>query len=288
MLPSAQSKNIEITADLEAALTPCAGDPQRLLQVFRNLLANALKFTSDGGWIKVAASIEDGWLAVTVEDNGQGIAAEFLPHVFERFRQADGSTTRSQGGLGLGLAIVRRLVDLHGGSVSAFSEGLGKGACFEVRLPAAPEQRAAGEALTRRPETSAAGPERTLIRGTRILLVEDDHDGRDMVEQLLRHHGGEVHAVDSAERALQFLQHESVDVMISDIGMPQVDGYELLARARAAGKHIAAIALTAFARPEDRIKALEVGYAMHLSKPVEPPELIDAVATLARHRARSR
>jgi signal transduction histidine kinase len=286
LLPSAQARNIEMAADLDAAVTPIAGDPQRLLQVFRTLLANALKFTADGGWVKVATSVDDGCLVVTVNDNGAGIAADFLPHVFERFRQADGSTTRSQGGLGLGLAIVRHLVELNGGSVSAFSEGLGRGARFEVRLPAAPEQRPVDEAFPESPRTSAAGSERTTIRGTRILLVEDDHDGREMVERLLRHHGGEVQAVDSAGRALQLLQDGRFDILISDIGMPQVDGYELLRRIRAAGNEIAAVALTAFARPEDKIKALEAGYAAHLSKPVEPPALIDAVATLARHRER--
>ena len=280
LLPTAQAKNINIEVELDTTLSPISGDPQRLLQVFRNLLANALKFTPNGGRVGVAATVQVGALIVTVQDNGVGISAEFLPHVFERFRQADGSTTRSQGGLGLGLAIVRRLVELHGGSVLAVSEGLGKGARFEVRLPAQDGAADADQQVSEVPASSPPQPA-TAIRGMKILLVEDDQDGREMVEQLLRDHGGEVRAVESAENALTVLRRERFDLLISDIGMPRVDGYELLRRLRAEGNQIAAVALTAFARPEDKNKSLEVGYSAHISKPVEPPDLLNAVTKLA-------
>lgn len=282
LLPETQAKNIDMLVDLGAAVVPICGDPQRLLQVFRNLLTNAVKFTPEGGWVRVVASSETDGLVVTVEDNGIGITADFLPHVFERFRQADGSTTRAKGGLGLGLAIVRRLVELHGGHVSAHSQGVGTGARFEVHLPLAErEDSGAGEVVAASLPASAAAAAQTKIRGIKVLLVEDDRDGRETVEQLLRHHGGEVRAVESAEHAIQLLREERFDVLISDIGMPEVDGYELLARVRAEGNRIAALALTAFARPEDKVKALNVGYAAHVSKPVEPRELIDAVANMA-------
>ncbi|KQU75662.1 hypothetical protein ASE08_24925 [Rhizobacter sp. Root16D2] len=276
LLPSAQTKGIELVTVLDPALTPITGDPQRLLQVFRNLIVNALKFTPGGGVVRVEAAVEGEALVVRVVDNGVGISADFLPHVFERFRQADGSTTRSQGGLGLGLAIVSRLVELHGGSIAAQSDGIGKGATFTVRLPpieaAQPVHEAANDAVHGHPGG------RGRILNIRILLVEDDPDGREMVNQLLRDEGGEVVAVDSAARALSALRDGVFDLIVSDIGMPDIDGYEFMKRIRDAGNPIPAIALTAFARPEDKARALEVGYSAHISKPVEPPALIAAVA----------
>ena len=283
LLPVAQAKNIEIRAELGAAMTPISGDSQRLLQIFRNLLMNAIKFTPDGGSVRVDAALEDAQLMLTVQDSGVGIAADFLPHVFERFRQADGSTTRSQGGLGLGLAIVRRLVELHGGSVSASSDGLGQGARFELRLPLARDDPPA-PALASVPAAVTAGvAEAKSLVDLKILLVEDDRDGREMVEQLLRDNGAQVKAVDSAAQAMLALHDGRFDVMISDIGMPHVDGFQLLDRIRADGNAISAVALTAFARPEDKARALDVGYAAHVSKPVEPQALIRTVTELARH-----
>jgi len=283
-MPAAQAKNILILARLDAAMLPVNGDPQRLLQVFRNLLANAIKFTPEGGTVEIHAAVNRAELAVTIEDSGVGISPEFLPHVFERFRQADGSTTRSQGGLGLGLAIVSRLVELHGGTVTASSAGLGQGACFEVRLPLVADAPpgdptpAIHDVSSRVP---AEGPK--PLSGIRILLVEDDADGREMLLQLLRDNGASVIAVGSAGEALAALgEGGRADVMVSDIAMPHVDGYELLARARDAGSSVPAIALTAFARPEDKARALRVGYAAHLSKPVEPDVLIGAVISLTR------
>ncbi|SHN31505.1 ATP-binding protein [Rhizobacter sp. OV335] len=276
LLPSAQSKGIELVTVLDPALAPITGDPQRLLQVFRNLIVNALKFTPDGGVVRVEAAEEGETLVVQVVDNGVGISADFLPHVFERFRQADGSTTRSQGGLGLGLAIVSRLVELHGGSIAALSDGIGEGATFTVRLPPIDTAQPTREAANDAEHDPPAVPKRIL--NLRILLVEDDPDGREMVRQLLLDEGGEVVAVDSAARALLALRDALFDLIVSDIGMPEIDGYEFMKRIRDTGNPIPAIALTAFARPEDKARALEVGYSAHISKPVEPPALIAAVA----------
>jgi len=283
-MPAAQAKNIRIVAHLEPAMLPVSGDSQRLLQVFRNLLVNAIKFTPDDGTVEIRADVHHAELSVTITDSGIGIAPEFLPHVFERFRQADGSTTRSQGGLGLGLAIVKRLVELHGGTVTASSAGLGRGACFEVRLPLAADTAPADTF----PATGGSPPHAAVaapkpLSGIGILLVEDDADGREMLRQLLQANGANVVAAGSASEALVALRDGCpCDVLVSDIAMPLVDGYELLARARDAGSSIPAIALTAFARPEDKARALRAGYAAHLSKPVEPDVLIDAVISLTR------
>jgi len=282
-LPAAQAKNIRIFTDVHAAMLPIRGDTQRLLQVFRNLLTNALKFTSQGGTIQISAQVNRDAMTVTVKDDGVGIAPEFLPHVFERFRQADGSTTRSQGGLGLGLAIVHRLVELHGGTVAAASPGLGQGASFEVRLPLVADMPD-GAPAPMLPDSSPtpAARDKPLV-GLRILLVEDDPDGRAMFEQLLGDNGAAVIGAASAIEALQVLRDDDrIQLLISDIAMPHVDGYEFLRRARAAGNDVPAIALTAFARPEDKAKALEVGFALHISKPVDPAALVGAVLSLAR------
>jgi len=281
--PVAQAKGIALVARLGAALLPIPGDSNRLQQIVRNLLTNAVKFTPDGGTVQVTATADGDDIVLSFADDGIGIAPDFLPHVFERFRQADGSMTRSQGGLGLGLAIVRRLVELHGGSVAASSEGLGHGATFTVRLPVSregfgnegvPEPGSAAEAA---PRDAGVPP----IRDVRVLLVEDDQDGRGMVEQLLTDGGAQVRAVDSAFGALTALAEDRFDIVVSDIGMPDIDGYELLKRVRASGNPIPAIALTAFARLEDATRALDVGYSAHISKPVEPPALIAAIATVA-------
>jgi signal transduction histidine kinase len=286
VLPSIQAKNIVIERSLSAAMVPIMADPQRLQQVLWNLLTNAVKFTGEGGRITVEAAIDDDRIVLDITDSGVGIAPNFLPQVFERFRQADGSTTRSHGGLGLGLAIVKKLVELHGGSVSASSAGLGAGSTFTVRLPIMQDQPLAGTADP--VETGEAhappGGGTSSIQDVKVLLVEDDPDGREMVSHLLTEHGGQVSAVGSAEAALEALAEGTFDVVVSDIAMPDVDGYELLERIRAGGNLIPAIALTAFARPEDRDKALGAGYAAHLSKPVEPPALIAALAQISRRR----
>ncbi len=282
LLPAAQAKNIELVTVLDPAMTPITGDPQRLAQIFRNLLVNAIKFSPDGATVRVETEVDGGGIAVRVIDSGVGIEADFLPHVFDRFRQADGSTTRTQGGLGLGLAIVRSLVELHHGTVSASSAGSGQGATFTVRLPLAVDD-ARVDATPARDRTDE-GPPSTSRRslGLRVLLVEDDVDGRGMVEQLLRDDGAEVLAVESAAQALSAVRTNRFDAIVSDIGMPDMDGYELLRTLRARGDSIPAVALTAFARPEDKVKAIEAGYASHVAKPVPPEALAAAVAAAIR------
>jgi len=278
--PAAQAKGIAIRTDLASAMTPIVADAQRFLQVFRNLVTNAIKFTPDGGTVHVLAQADGDGMAFSVADDGIGIASDFLPHVFERFRQADSSTTRSQAGLGLGLAIVKRLVELHGGTVEAHSAGSGRGARFTVRLPAALP------AAPPRPQADAPAAggraEEGVLHDVKVLLVEDDADGREVVDQLLRDNGAQVVPVDSAVRAIDALRRGLFDIVLSDIGMPDVDGIELLRRIRHSGNLIPAVALTAFARPEDAQRVLDCGYATHLSKPVEPPALIAAIAEVVR------
>ena len=219
-------------------------------------------------------------MTFTVSDDGIGIAAEFLPHVFERFRQADSSTTRSQAGLGLGLAIVKRLVELHGGTVQARSSGSGNGASFIVSLPMA--RTAAPQALVVDPADGAPRTADHALQDIKVLLVEDDADGREVVDQLLRDSGASVVPVDSAAAALEALRGGLFDVVLSDIGMPDVGGIELLKRIRHSGNLIPAVALTAFARPKDMQRVIESGFAAHLSKPVEPPALPAAIAEVVR------
>lgn len=284
VLPLIQAKHIKIERSLSAAMLPIMADPQRLSQVLWNLLTNAVKFTEEGGRIAIDASADGDEMVLRVTDSGVGIAPSFLPQVFERFRQADGSTTRSHGGLGLGLAIVKRLTELHGGTVTAISAGLGAGATFTVRLPIAEDRQFDPGAVPQAGYGAPGGEAKATpsIQDVRVLLVEDDPDGRDMVEHVLSENGGHVRAVDSAAAALKALAESTFDVVVSDIGMPEVDGYELLHLIRARGNLVPAIALTAFARTEDRDKALGAGYAAHLSKPVEPPALIAAVAGIGR------
>ncbi len=281
-LPGSDAKHIRIEQQVDAALPCIEGDPQRLQQVLWNLLTNAIKFTPDGGTIRMGACVAGDQLALSVTDSGAGIAADFLPHVFDRFRQADGSTTRAHGGLGLGLAIVRKLVEMHGGTVEASSAGLGAGATFTVRLPLSarstesPATPRDGDA-SREPAT-VADPR---IEGLRVLVVDDDQDGRDMLAQVLTEAGGDVQSVPSAAAALEAVEEERFDVMVSDIGMPDMDGYELMARLRREGHRLPALALTAFVRTQDRERALAAGYQMHLGKPVDAVALLSAIREVA-------
>jgi CheY-like chemotaxis protein/anti-sigma regulatory factor (Ser/Thr protein kinase) len=254
------------------------GDAARLQQVISNLLSNAVKFTPEGGQVLVLLQRNDSRAKVIVTDTGRGIRPEFLPHVFERFRQADGSTTRQHGGLGLGLAIVNHLVELHGGHVSATSEGEGRGATFTVELPlTAPVVSAPAHA-----DPSTRSAEAVQLDGLNVLLVEDDRDAAEVVRTILERAGATVNFVPNAMQALERLRDTRFDVLVSDIGMPEMDGYGLIRRLRetetAANQYTPAIALTAFANKDDREEAIKAGYQMHLAKPVSPADLTRAVA----------
>ncbi|HYG83018.1 MAG TPA: PAS domain S-box protein, partial [Pyrinomonadaceae bacterium] len=289
--PSAKAKGIR----LASAFDPVAvvrGDPNRLRQVVWNLLSNAVKFTPAGGEVCVSVERLPACARIEVSDTGQGIAPEFLPYVFDRFRQADGSTTRSQGGLGLGLSIVRHLVELHGGTVRAESAGEGQGATFTVELPLPTEvERAAGAAgvmegqVEAVPPTSGGDGPLPPLMGLRAMLVDDNEDTLEMLSMFLRRAGAEVTAISSADAALGELGRVRPDVIVADIGMPQTDGYELIRNVRrlgaAQGGRTPAVALTAYAGEADRARALRAGYQSHLAKPVEPEALIEAIVEVA-------
>ena len=256
-----------------------SGDPERLQQVVWNLLSNAIKFTPEEGRVEVRLVHPSPHARILVKDTGKGIPPEFLPFVFDRFRQADSSTGRRFGGLGLGLAIVRHLVELHGGTVSAESSGEGKGATFLVELPEIAHQTAAKD----RPRLPAPAPTSLPeLNGLRVLIVDDDRDARRLFAEMLQHYGASVTTLASASGVLTALHKSSWDFLVSDIGMPDIDGYELINRVRGtdSSRHLPAIALSAYAREEDRNKALATGYQLHLSKPVEPAQLAAAIAGL--------
>ena len=282
--PAADAKGIRLERDF-APTGHVAGDANRLQQVVWNLLTNALKFTPRSGTVRAAIWAHAGQVDINITDNGLGIRPEFLPYVFERFRQADASTTRRHGGLGLGLSIVKHLVEQHGGTVSAASDGEGMGSSFTVRLPLA-----SGEIRAQRmhsPPRSHSVPLPDLglrdLGGLKVLLVDDEADARDLIGRILRDCQCEVHAAANAAEAMALARAGRYDLLVSDIGMPDVDGFELLSRIRALGParggSVPAIALTAFARSEDRLHALESGFLDHVPKPIEPSEL---VATIAR------
>jgi PAS domain S-box-containing protein len=285
--PAAEMKGIRLQKVLDPLAGPVSGDPNRLQQIVWNLLSNAIKFTPKGGKIEVLLERINSHVEITVSDTGQGISPDFLPHVFDRFRQADSSTTRHQGGLGLGLAIVKQLVELHGGHIYAKSPGEGHGATFSVVLPLAVARRASDE---RQHPTQTAGMmpvdfERISLKGTTILVVEDEADARDLIQRLLAEREARVLVAESADRGLELLTAEKPDLILSDIGMPDKDGYQFIRAVRALpeqqGGKTPAVALTAFARSEDRTRAMMAGYQMHLSKPVEAQELIATVASIA-------
>ncbi len=284
---SAQPKNITLEAHLDASARPVIGDPSRLQQIIWNLLTNAIKFTPVDGRVEIRLENAGDQVEICVTDSGLGIAPEFLPHVFDRFRQADSSITRKHGGLGLGLAIVKNLVEIHGGSVQAESGGDGRGSTFRLRLPAAADDtsRASMSELASSPlaDPVPASPGRwdALIRA-RILLVENDPDSLALLTQVLKNVGATVHGAGSGAEALDELAKRTFDLLISDIGMPEMDGYALIERLRhwPAVKNgaIPAIALTAFARAEDRERGLASGYNVFLSKPIDPTELLNVVS----------
>jgi signal transduction histidine kinase/CheY-like chemotaxis protein len=287
--PAAEARDIRLLSVLDGDTGLVHGDPNRLQQVVWNLLSNAIKFTPKGGRVQISLARVNSHVEIVVADNGQGIEPELLPFVFDRFRQGDSSTTRQQGGLGLGLAIARQLVELHGGTVRAESAGRDRGAVFTVVLPLMPLKVESPGERREHPLTSrdAAGSDRLpALDGLEVLVVDDDHDTRDLLQRVLALGGASVRLAGSAAEALHAHGGKPAEILISDIGMPSMDGYELIRRVReldrARSLLTPAIALTAFARTEDRTRALLAGYQMHIAKPVDPAELLAAVATLAR------
>lgn len=302
MRPAAQAKNIRLQVLLDPQAGPVSGDPDRLQQVVWNLLSNALKFTPKGGRVQVRLERINSHVEITVTDTGQGISAEFLPHVFDRFRQADSSHTRAVGGLGLGLTIVRQLVELHGGTVQATSAGEGQGTTFTVCLPitAVHSAQTAQDTDQRTADKERVHPRAggrvafdcpPSLVGLNVLVVDDEADSRELIIAVLTQCNATVTAVNSASEALTALISMQPDVLISDLGMPDEDGYSLIKKVRAlppqSGGRIPAVALTAYARAEDRIKVLASGFQMHAPKPVEPAELAAIVASLAQRRESS-
>jgi signal transduction histidine kinase len=282
--PAAEAKGIALTSDLDADAALLAGDAERLQQVVWNLCNNAIKFTPKGGAVAVCLRRIGGDVELEVSDTGQGIKPDFLPHVFERFRQAEGSTTRRYGGLGLGLALVRHLVEAHGGSVSAESAGFGQGATFVVRLPvqAAPAKDLESARPTPEPSAGVTPGFNVDLAGVSVLVVEDESDTRDLVATVLQGSGASVTTASNGTDALKRMASGVPMVLLSDIAMPDSDGYALIRRVRTelgtAGVALPAIALTAFAREEDRRLALSAGFDYHVPKPVEPAELLRIVA----------
>jgi PAS domain S-box-containing protein len=286
--PAAEAKEIRLQTLLDPQAGPVSGDPNRLQQVVWNLVSNAIKFTPKKGRVQVRLERVNSHIEITVADTGMGIAPEFLPHVFDRFRQADQATTRTHGGLGLGLAIVRQLVELHGGTVSAHSDGIGQGATFTIYLPLLPVRQESASDLPRvhpaaRSETALACPPE--LEGLRVLIVDDEADTRDLLLAVLTSCGAEVTPTASTAEALERIGREQFDVLVTDIGMPGEDGYSLIEKVRMLpaerGGTLPAAALTAYARMEDRVRALRSGFQIHVPKPVDPTELITVVANLA-------
>ena len=286
--PAADAKAIRIEKLLDPGAGPISGDPGRLQQVMWNLLSNAIKFTPKQGKIQILLERVNSHIQISVADTGIGIKREFLAHVFERFRQADASTTRKYGGLGLGLSIVKHLVELHGGIVRAESRGEGQGTTFAVHLPVVAVHRHADSTPRLHPRSPAPASlvfEAMDLSGLKVLVVDDEPDARKLIQRVLEDCSAAVFTAGSAAEALLIFDAEAPDVLVTDIGMPDVNGFELLRRVRAReqtrGRRIPAIALTAIARSEERTRALQAGFLVHVAKPVDPSELVATVASIA-------
>jgi PAS domain S-box-containing protein len=283
--PSAEAKEIHLDVKLDPIESKVLGDPDRLQQVVWNLASNAVKFTPKGGRIEVHLARAENQVQLSVRDNGKGISPDFLPYVFDRFRQADSTSTRKYGGLGLGLAIVRHLVELHGGTVNAESQGPDQGATFTVRLPLMEERVEPARGPGREPAADAAGTAPVRLDGVKVMVVDDELDMRDFLSVSLRQYGADVTALASVGEAVAALEREKPDVLVSDIGMPGEDGYALIRKVRALGPdrggQVPAAALTGFAAGDDTTRVLSAGYQVHLPKPVEPSQLAQVVGTLA-------
>jgi signal transduction histidine kinase/ActR/RegA family two-component response regulator len=291
--PAIDNKEIHLVSSLDPQAGPISGDPSRLQQVVWNLLSNAVKFTPRGGRIEVRLDRADSQAEISVTDTGQGISPEFLPHVFERFRQADSTSTRKHSGLGLGLSIVRHLIEMHGGKVEAHSDGEGQGATFRVMLPlmALRKERASsardpsqGEGAPGVENGDSAGPALSL-KGLRVLIVDDEPDAREMLDLMLKQHDADVKVTETARGALELMEQWKPDILVSDIGMPVEDGYSLIHQVRALkperGGDTPAVALTGYASHADREQLLASGYQIHMAKPVEVDELVMAIARLS-------
>ncbi|MBO0859582.1 MAG: response regulator [Chloracidobacterium sp.] len=284
--PAADAKGASLETDFPSEIVQITGDPARLQQVVWNLLSNAVKFTPAGGHVKIRLERVDPHIRITVSDTGKGISPDFLPYVFDRFRQADVSSARRQGGLGLGLSLVKYLVELHGGTVEAASAGECQGATFKVTLPVRAVATPLGEAGDAPITVKSSGK----LAGVRALVVDDENDARELIETVFTKYGAEVVAVSSAAEAYSLITatppQEPPDVIVTDIGMPDEDGYSLMRRVRewerGRGAHLPAVALTAYGRIEDRVRALNAGFQMHVAKPVDPAELAAVIASLIR------
>lgn len=281
MHPAAQTKGLKIVPLLDIGAGTVRGDFARLQQIVCNLLSNAIKFTDAGGHIEVCLARRNGEVEISVADSGQGIKPEFLPLVFDRFRQEDGSISRRHGGLGLGLAIVRHLVELHAGSVEAQSVGEGKGAKFIVRLPV--REGSLIPRVSESPNGATVSP--AMLMGVRLLVVDDDPGARELISGMLEGFGAQVSTAESGQAALSLLFAQRPDVLIADLGMPGMDGYTLIEQVRGLepdfGGLTPAVAVTAYASPQDRLRALQAGYQNHVAKPVEAEELAIVIASLA-------
>ena len=283
MRPAAERKRLSVTGKVDRDLPPALGDPDRLQQILGNVLSNAVKFTPEGGEVSLVAERDDSFARLTIRDTGKGISADFLPQMFDRFRQEHGGTSRPHSGLGIGLALARDLVELHGGTIEARSDGPGRGATFVIRLPLG--AAVAGNAEANR---AAAPPAQTSLTGARVLVVDDETDARELLREVAQTAGATVLAVDSADAALAALPSWRPSVVLSDIGMAGKDGYALMRAIRAlppeAGGNVPAIAVTAYTSADDAARARAAGFQTHLAKPVEPNLLLATIAS-AVHRS---
>ena len=286
--PAADAKGVNLISIADPHTPAVSGDPERLQQILWNVLSNAVKFTGHGGKVQVRLEQVNSHVEITVSDNGAGIPAEFLPHVFDRFRQADAGMDRTSGGLGLGLAITRHLVELQGGRIFAASEGTGKGSTFRIELPCRSAETAVEIGSREHPRSPREEHHIVVpqLQGTRILAVDDDRDALALIREILEATGATVTTADSGPDALAALERTIPDVLLADLGMPEMTGFELIERVRRSDnpdiRTVPAAALTAYARSEDRTRVLRSGFQLHLAKPVDPGELMAAMAALAR------
>jgi CheY-like chemotaxis protein len=293
VLPAADAKGVRLETIVDPRVGPVSGDPDRLQQVVWNLLSNAVKFTGKGGRVQIRLERVNSHIELVVSDTGIGIQPEFLPFVFERFRQAEGGTTRKSGGLGLGLAIVRHIVEMHGGTVHASSPGEGQGATFRVRLPLMIVHPTPQEVRREHPRSERREPLTGLgdLQGVRVLALDDEADALTLLRVVLEASGAQVVTMSSPTAALEAIEQARPDVLVVDLGMPGMDGFEFISKIRASTnplvRDVPAAALTAFARSEDRTRALRSGFEMHLAKPVDPGELVASVATLVKRSRRA-